>query len=181
MNEGLLPRRYAKALYEYACEKDCSQSIYTLMKTMVNSFSEMPLLGVTLSNPYVSEHDKMLLLSTASGATDSDKVFVDFLKLLEQNKRLGFSREIAQAYIDIYRDKNNIYEVHVTSAAPMSADEELRLKSMIEKHLKGGVMEYYHGINPDLIGGFTVSVGNERLDASVSNELNQLRLNLLSK
>ncbi len=181
MNEGLLPRRYAKALYEFACEKENSQRIYTLMKTLVNSFSEMPSLGVTLSNPYVSEHDKMLLLSTASGASDSDKVFADFLKLLEQNKRLGFCREIAQAYIDIYRHRNNIYEVNVTSAASMSADEEKRLKAMIQKHLNGGVMEYNHGINPDLIGGFTVSVGNERLDASVCNELNQLRLNLLSK
>ncbi|MDE7410707.1 MAG: F0F1 ATP synthase subunit delta [Paramuribaculum sp.] len=181
MNEGLLPRRYAKALYEFACEKDCSQRVYTLMKTLVKSFSEMPSLGVTLSNPYVSNSDKVTLLNTAAGATDTDSVFTDFLKLLEHNNRLGFCRDIAQAYIDLYRVKNHIFEVHVTSAAPFSSQEEQRLKSMIESHLHGGVMEYHHGINPDLIGGFTVSVGNERLDASVSNELNQLRLNLLSK
>ena len=40
-------------------------------------------------------------------------------------------------------------------------------------------MEYDTHVNPDLIGGFTVSIDNERLDASVKNELKQLRLNLL--
>ena len=41
-------------------------------------------------------------------------------------------------------------------------------------------MEYSSSVDPSLIGGFTVSVGNERIDASISNELKQLRLNLIS-
>ena len=42
-------------------------------------------------------------------------------------------------------------------------------------------MEYNHRIDPDLIGGFVVNIDNEKLDASVANELKQLRLKLLSK
>lgn len=42
-------------------------------------------------------------------------------------------------------------------------------------------MEYMSVVNPDLLGGFTVNIGNEKLDASIANELKQLRLNLLSK
>lgn len=41
-------------------------------------------------------------------------------------------------------------------------------------------MEYHHRVDPSLIGGFTVTINNEKLDASVADELKQLRLKLLS-
>ena len=62
----------------------------------------------------------------------------------------------------------------------MGAAEEDRLKALIERHLNGGTMEYHHRVDPDLIGGFTVTINNEKLDASVADELKQLRIKLLS-
>ena len=97
-----------------------------------------------------------------------------------QNGRLDAVRDIALAYIALYRRANNIRLVTVTSAAPLDAAEEKRLRALIQKHLGGATMEYETAVNPDLIGGFTVSIDNEKLDASVANELKQLRLSLLS-
>lgn len=108
-------------------------------------------------------------------------VMADFLTLLTRNGRVDMMRDIALAYLDIYRQENNIHVVKVTSASPMSEADEQRLKSLIEKHLDGATMEYSSAVDPSLIGGFSVEVGNERIDASISNELKQLRLNLLSK
>ena len=112
---------------------------------------------------------------------DDDSVMADFLTLLTRNGRVDMMRDIALAYLDIYRQENNIHVVKVTSASPMSEADEQRLKSLIEKHLDGATMEYSSAVDPSLIGGFSVEVGNERIDASISNELKQLRLNLLSK
>ena len=173
MNEGLIPRRYAKALYEFATEKGDSESIYGIMTTLVKSFSAM-------ANPFVDNDDKVKLLMTAAGATQQDATFNDFVALLKNNARLDMARGIAMAYLDIYRKANNIYLVEVVTAAPLAADDEQRLKNIINSHLNGGTMEYASRIDSNLIGGFVIKIGSELLDASVSNELKQLRLKLLS-
>lgn len=181
MNQGLIPRRYAKALYRFALQNDAADRIYGIMKNLAAAFETEPRLQSTLSNPFVDNNDKIALIITASQAQENDTVMADFLKLLSENKRIDFIRAIALAYLDIYRTERKIYVVKVTSASPLDAKGEQRLQKLIQGHLNGGTMEYTSTVDPDLIGGFTISVGNERLDASISNELKQLRLNLLSK
>lgn len=181
MNEGLIPARYAKALYLVAHEKDVDRKLYETMKTLEQSFVAQPDLQNVLSNPYISDEDKISLLKTAAGVDSSFTVFCDFLKLLARNHRLGLARGAANAYITLYRRENKIYDVRITSASKMSDAEQKRLLNIIGGHLNGATMELSTSVDPELIGGFTVSVGNERIDASVSNELKQLRLNLISK
>ena len=182
MNEGLIPRRYAKALLLVAAERGVAADVYEQMKCLEAGFVEMPALNDTLNNPYISEADKSKLILTACGVEEkNDKVIKDFVKLLQRNGRIGMMRLIAYAYVELYREENHIYSVIVKSAAQLSSADEKRLKGLVEKHLHGGKMEYTQIVDSSLIGGFTDRVGNEKIDASVSNELKQLRLNLLSK
>lgn len=181
MNEGLIPRRYAKALYKFALEKGQDKPMYELMQSLSNAFVANATLQEIMANPFVADEDKIALLKTASGANASHTSFADFLKLLVSNKRISFIRSIALAYLTIYRKANNIYLVEVVSATPMDNAEQLRLKKLIESHLEGGSMEYSQRVDSQLIGGFIVNIDSERLDASVQNELKQLRLNLLRK
>ncbi|MCM1293284.1 MAG: ATP synthase F1 subunit delta [Bacteroides sp.] len=181
MNDGLIPARYAKALYLVGHEKKVDDKLYELAKRVVAAFVAEPGLQPVLSNPYVSDSDKQQLLLTAAAADKSDAVYEDFLKLLARNRRLDFARSICDAYISLYRKINKIYDVKIVSASPLDKENLDRIKQMITDHLHGGTMEYSVSVDPDLIGGFTVSVGNERIDASISNELKQLRLNLIRK
>ena len=181
MNEGLIPRRYAKALLKFAIEKKQDARMYELMTNLGHSFETMPALDATMANPFIAADKKEQLLVTASGADKTDSAYLDFLKLLGQNNRLPMARQIALAYADDYRKANNIYRVEVVSAAPLDAEEEERLKKLISSHLGGAKMEYASKTDPDLIGGFTVNIGSEKLDASVKNELKQLQLRLLGK
>lgn len=179
MNEGLIPRRYAKALYKFAVERGDSEVLYGLMNKLVDaSQNEASLQGV-IANPFVSVDDKCGLLRTAVGAGSSNTTFEDFLKLLAGNKRLDMIFAIAREYASLYRREKGIYKVEVVSASALSDEDEKRLKGIIEGNLQGGQMEYTSRVNTDLIGGFTVTIDNRKLDASVSNELKQLRVNLL--
>ena len=180
MNQGLIPSRYAKALFEYASENGCDKPVFERMQTLAGAFASEPALVRAVSNPYVSRHDKIQLLTTASGSNENDMAMSRFLDLLADNNRLDMARDIALAYLKIYRTEHNIRLVTVTSAAPMAEAEESRLKQLIQRHLGSATMEYNHQVNPDLIGGFQVSIDNEKLDASVANELKQLRLKLLN-
>lgn len=179
MNEGLIPRRYAKALLEFAKERNSDQRLYGLMDNLTHSFAANPDLEVIMANPFVAPDRKEQLLMTAAGAGSDDVAYADFLKLLRGNKRLPMARSIAIAYGEGYRKEHNIYRVEVTAAAPMAPADEERLKKFISSHLDGGTMEYSFKVKPELIGGFTVSVGSEKLDASVQNDLKQLQLKLL--
>ncbi|MCH5326317.1 MAG: ATP synthase F1 subunit delta [Duncaniella sp.] len=182
MNQGLIPARYAKAIYEYAAERGDDKQIFTLMQTLEASFKDNPELQKVIANPFVASAEKCKLLTTASGhAAAGSETFGRFLGMLASNRRLDASRDIALAYLALYRRQHNIRLVTITSAAPLTAAEQERLRAIIQKRLGSAKMEYRAVVDAALIGGFTVSIDNEKLDASVANELKQLRLSLLSK
>lgn len=182
MDQGLIPRRYAKALYAVGVERSDTANLYQLMQALGKAFADTPGLAATVANPFVSDADKTSLLIQAVGGNDGkpDATYVDFLKLLEKNKRTALARDIARAYVDLYRQQNAIYRVDICSAAPMGERERARLEQIIAKHVGEGTIEYNYTTDPSLIGGFTVTVNSERLDASVSSQLKQLRLKLVN-
>lgn len=192
MNEGLIPKRYAKALHKFACEKGADLGLYRLMGNLGRSFADNPTLDSIVANPFVGDEEKIGLLMTAAAVSvtpgkedtrdeKAESAYADFLKLLRQNRRLPIAKAIARAYCDIFRKENKIYRVTVVSAKPLDDPEQRRLMKLIESHLRGGKMEYAFSTDSELIGGFTVDIDNERLDASVKNELKQLRLKLLKQ
>ena len=182
MYQGLIPRRYAKALYEVGEERHDNDRLYVLMERLRAAFAGTPGLSATVANPFVSAADKTKLLTIAvQGAEESapDSTYEDFLKLLAGNDRMAMAREIAIAFIALYRQKHEIFKVDICSAAPMGEDERKRLEAIVSKHIGKGTMEFDYTVDASLIGGFTVTVNSERLDASVSNELKKLRLSLV--
>lgn len=182
MDQGLIPRRYAKALYEVGYERNDIDALYAAMGRLANAFADTPGLAGTVANPFVAKGDKARLLTTAAYGADSpdiDPVFNDFIKLLERNERLDLARDIALAFISLYREKHSIYRVDIVSAAKLADNERSRLESIIENHIGKGKFEYDYRVDPSLIGGFTVTVNSERLDASVRTQLKNLRLKLI--
>lgn len=180
MNEGLIPRRYAKALYEVASSRGQAESLYGLMRTLAASAQAETDLARTLANPYIGDADKQRLLDTAAGAGKADTTFADWLRVLAQNHRTGMAPDIARAYVDYYRDERSIYPVVVTSAARLTPDESKRMQALIQHHIgPGASMEYAEQVDPALIGGFAIDIANERLDASVLSTLEHMRLTLL--
>lgn len=181
MNQGLIPKRYAKALYEAAAQPEVQQLLYTQMRAIAGAFAAEPSLQATMANPFVAAADKAGLIYAAAGCSSKPEAMLqNLVRVLTENGRLGMVRDIAIAYAQLFRTERHIAQVKVTSAAPLTDSEAERLKKLIAAHLGGAQMEFSASVDPDLIGGFTVTIDNERLDASVKNELKQLRLNLLS-
>lgn len=182
MNEGLIPRRYAKALYEVASGRSRAENLYALMRTLADTAQTTPGLARTLANPYIPDADKSKLLATAAGASDADTTFADWLRVIAQNHRFDMAPDIARSYVDYYRRERAIYPVTVTGAAGLTPDQSKRLRALIQQHIgKDATMEYSERVDPDLIGGFAIDIANERLDASVKRRIEQMRLHLLER
>lgn len=182
MDQGLIPRRYAKALYAVGEERCDTAMLYQQMLDLTATLQGTPGMASTVANPFVGDADKTALLTKAVLSKDGkpDATFTDFLRLLEKKKRTAMIGDIARAYVDLYRKEKAIYRIDINSAASMGESERKRLEGIISKHIGKGTFEYNYTVDPSLIGGFTVTVNSERLDASVSTQLKQLRLKLIS-
>ena len=178
MNEGLIPQRYAKALYKLAVERGNAEKVYLEMKTVAESFADNPDLQKVLANPFVNREDKEKLLLTAAGDMVEDD-YRSFVKLILDRKRAEYARLMALAYCDIYRKENKIAQVRIITASRLDDTMMQKLRDIVTKAYPGMTLEFSYDIDPDLIGGFVIDVDGQRLNASISNEIEQLRVKLL--
>ena len=88
---------------------------------------------------------------------------------------------MALAYGKKYREANRISQVEIVTASELPAGSVDSIRKTVQAHLGDRTLEYRERVEPSLIGGFTVRVDSQLLDASMSNELRKLRLKLLSK
>lgn len=179
MISGLIPHRYARALYKFAGESNNCEAVYDEMKNVVDAFRSNSNIDKVLSNPFVDRTDKRNLLLSAAGKAPGED-YKRFVSLILDHRREQFAYLMALAYRDIYRKENKISQVTITTAARLPESELSKLRDVVERSYPGRSFEYQYSLNPDLIGGFVIDVDSTRLDASISSELEQLRHNLSS-
>ena len=152
--------------------------MYELSKRVIEAFKVNPDLQKVLSNPFVSDEDKEKLLLAAVG--EEDKVFKQFVLLILSQKRVEYARDMMLAYRDIYRKENHISQAKITTAVKLDEARMNKLKKLVTDAFKDSKLEFSEAVDPSLIGGFLIDVDSVRMDASLSNELEQLRQTLLS-
>lgn len=180
MNDGLIPNRYAKALYKYAHEQGVTEEVYLQMKRLSESYEALPELKKTVDNPFLPVADREKVLLSASGA-EKDGCLDKFILMVIRSNRECYMREMALSYGKIYRDANDIAQVKITTAIELPEEKLSQIIEVVEHELKGKKVERTVTVSPELIGGFVVQVDSMVLDTSVKNELKKLRLKLLKR
>lgn len=180
MNDGLIPNRYAKALYKFAVGQKDAGDVYAGTSLLVKSYMSEPGLAKAVENPFLPVADKVRVLLAASGAA-AGKSLEKFFKLVLSHGRESLLLQMALAYGRIYREANGISQVEITTATEFPEPDMKKIRDYVQSCLSGRKLEYNETVDPSLIGGFTVKVDSLLLDASISNELRNLRLKLLSR
>jgi F-type H+-transporting ATPase subunit delta len=179
MDQGLISKRYARALYQFATEHNEAESLYYRMKILADNLVAMPELTKTLNNPMVSANEKKQLLTVATGA-NPEQSYLDFIDLVMTNHREKFFHSIALSYADYYRRQRNINVVYLTFADCMPDGILARIKQRIV-NLTQGEVEMTISIDPSISGGFIFKMNDQLLDASVVGQLKQIRKQLSEK
>lgn len=177
MISGLIPHRYARALFKFAGDTGKQKEVYAEMNNVIEVFRTNPGMERVLSNPFVDSDDKRRILLAAAGEKPGND-YQRFVSLILDHKREEFAQLMALAYRDIYRTENKISQVRITTAAQLPDEEMQKLKSVVQNAFKDRSFEWQTSVNPDIIGGFIIDVDTTRMDASICNELEQLRQNL---
>ena len=130
MNTGMIPSRYAKALYEYAGEKSATERVYGEMQRLAGSFAAEPALRRALDNPVLTPEQKSGLVYNAADGDPSDEL-KRFVELVLSHKRMQLLHRMALDYMALYRRAHNISTGELQTAVAVDETTEQRLKEWI--------------------------------------------------
>ncbi len=131
-----------------------------------------------LHSPVISDHDKGEALKAVFGKTQA--LTTDLFNLLANNKRADILKEIAGQYLALYDQMQGQDVAHVVTPVPLSAQLEQKILKQI-KAITGRDVVIENEIDPDLIGGFVLRLGDLEYNASIASKLTNLKRELVKK
>jgi F-type H+-transporting ATPase subunit delta len=177
MDAGIISSRYAKAIYQYASKHKEESRLYEELKMLSEQFNTVPMLKKVLDDPTVSSVEKINVLTTAAGKEISDTC-KQVISLIVGNGRAHYMQSIALMFDKVYRKAKKIVVMKLITADPASAETKKELVDLMTKDTNEQV-DFAAKTDAGIIGGFILEIEDLRLDASVKNQLNRLRLELI--
>jgi len=167
-----LAQVYANALFEVASEHDVTDEVRAQLGQFADELDQNRDLQVFLFSPYFSSQEKKNgIRKIVEGA---DERFLNFLELLAERHRMPALFRVRRAYDALWREENKLLPVTVTSAVELDEALVEGVGKRIEEQT-GKRVELTSNVDPDVLGGLVLQVGNMVLDASIRNRLEQLR------
>ncbi|MBM3452982.1 MAG: ATP synthase F1 subunit delta [Bacteroidetes bacterium] len=167
--------RYAKALLELAIEQNKVDLVLKDMEFFVDSGNNNYDLLVFLKSPVIKAEKKLSVLNELYSHFDS--LSKSFIQLITKNGREVILVEIASSFIYLVKEYKGIVSVVLISATELTKTSKEKILSKIKV---SGTIELTEEIDPTLIGGFIIRIGDVQVDASVNSQLKKLKIDLIT-
>ena len=163
---------YSRALFDAALENDVLDRVHDEVGEFADALSENRDMQVFFFSPYFSSEEKKDGIGKiVSGA---DERLVNFLELLAERHRLPALFRIRRQFDNLWAEENKLLPVSVTAAVELDKKLVKEIGERIERQT-GRKVELSSKVDPDVLGGIVLRVGNMVLDASIRNRLERLR------
>lgn len=172
MSEFKVASRYAKSLIDTASEDQSLEAVQQDMAQVVTVLQENSELRAVLGNPIISLDKKQGIMKRIFGGK-IHKTIEAFFEIMIRKGRGALLYPTALEFLEAYKRKMNIVSAKVTSAAALSPEQLLQIEKVIQEETQGTVL-LENRINPELIGGFIINIGDRQLDSSILGKLNKL-------
>jgi F-type H+-transporting ATPase subunit delta len=163
---------YSRALFEVAKEHDALDRVHDELGDFADALEESRDLRVFFFSPYFSSEEKRDAVDRILDG--ADERFANFLKLLAERHRMPVIHRIRRQFDSLWAEEHRLLPVSVTSAVELEESLVEGIGKRIEEQT-GRRVQLTSDVDPDVLGGLVVRVGNMVLDASVRNRLEQLR------
>ena len=163
---------YARSLFEVGKEQDNLDAVREQLGQVADTLNESRDLQVFFFSPYFSTDEKKDGLARA--LEDADPIVANFLALLIEKHRMPAVFRIRQRFEALWQEENKVLPVQITSAVELSDDVVRSIGDRIGERT-GRHVELRSDVDPDILGGLVLRVGNNVLDASIRNRLENLR------
>ena len=178
MREPTIAKNYAEALLELAQRAGDLRAWGEMIDTVANAVESDRRLRVFLESPRVSAKQKNEIIEKAYGPT-LPRNFVRFLQALVSNRRQMLIPSIAHQYHDLVDQVEGRVHASVTLARPPEDRDREVVTAQLSRALGKTVVPHFH-VNPEVLGGVVVRVGDTVLDGSVRRRLATLRGKMLA-
>jgi F-type H+-transporting ATPase subunit delta len=167
-----IARVYARSLFEVATENDTLDVVREQLGDFAEALSGSHELQMFFFSPYFSTEEKQAGLRRA--VTEADEHFVNFLSVLLENHRMPVIFRVRREYDRLWREANQLLAVQITSAVQLDPSVAERVGDEIGRQT-GRTVELTSAVDPEILGGIVVRVGNSIIDASIRTRLDNLR------
>ena len=174
MSVSKLAGRYAKSLIDLAQEQGKLETILGDIQAF-KAANENRDMYMMLKSPIINTTKKSNIITELFGES-FDEMTMAFTKIILTKGREEFLPEICDEFINQYRSIKNITNAVVISAAPLKEETLEKIKNKIQSEMaQGGTVEVETKVDPSLLGGFVIEIGDSLYDASVATRLNKLK------
>ena len=163
---------YARSLFEAALDAGKLDEVREQLDQFADALDGDHELQVFFFSPYFSTPEKVDGLGRM--VTDADPVVVNFLKLLIEKHRMPVVFRVRAEFDKLWEDENRLLPVTITSAVELPKSTVKQIGDRISEQTERKV-ELNANIDPDILGGIIVRVGDSVLDASIRNRLENFR------
>jgi F-type H+-transporting ATPase subunit delta len=163
---------YARSLFEAALDQDDLDVVREQLGEFTDALAGDHQLQVFFFSPYFSTQEKKDGLHKA--VDGAEPIFLNFLELLLENHRTPALFRIRREYDRLWEHHNRRLPVSITSAVELDEQTVRGIGDRIAEQT-GQTIELSSSVEPDILGGIVVRVGNQVLDASIRNRLETLR------
>jgi F-type H+-transporting ATPase subunit delta len=167
-----IARVYARALFEAAKEHGILDDVREQLAQFADLVASDRQFAIFCFSPYFSTEEKKDGLKRA--VTGAEPIFMNFLQALVERHRMPAIFRIRVRYDELWKDENRLLPVEVTSAVALDERTIAGIGGRVGGQA-GRKVELSSRVDPDILGGIVLRVGNSILDASIRSRLNQLR------
>lgn len=176
MKRTKLAARYAKALFEFAKERNEVEEISKDILLIDDTFDNNPELRFTFNSPIVHSDKKAAILRDLFESRVSEPSFRYLMLILRKGRELQLDT-ICSEYVKIYKASKNIVTLDVFTAQPMEDAAREKIKAKVAGETNANI-ELVEHLSPELIGGIVIKYNDYMMDASILNSLNKLKREL---
>lgn len=176
MTDTVVARRYANALFSLGRREggDALARHGACLAALGEMVAEAPKLGQVLKSPVVGVEEKKGVLSALLDKLGADRTMRNFCFLLADKERLGSLVQIADWYGILLDEANGVLRGKVITAVKLTKEKQEKLRAELAKK-SGGDIELTFSVDPEILGGMVLAVGDKVLDSSLRAQLGILR------
>lgn len=178
MNEGIVTKRYAKALFQAGDEEGKTEEIKKDVDSILLIIAESPEFKEFLNSPVIKETAKAKLFVEIF-KDKINNITLTFLELLAKNRRQQFLAFICLQYLSFYKESKGIKQASITTSKPLKDEHRKEILAYIKKKFKIDV-DLIEKIDESIIGGFKLRIEDRQIDASIKTKLRKIKTELIN-
>jgi F-type H+-transporting ATPase subunit delta len=172
--------QYANALADIALAQGAADSALRHLTEFREAYAESPELRNFLASPAVDREAKHGVIEKLVARLGASKIVRNFLFVVTDHGRMHILPEIVESFQEVIRQRQGIAEAEVFSAVELSAAQKAEFAFTLER-MTGQRVEPKYSLDPSLLGGAVVRIGDAIYDGSVRNRLNEMRSKLTAE